>query len=194
MDEQSKKTAIVDPADRCDLILQKLRDKELEPAIILLTHGHFDHMLALHDLRRVTGCPVALHEADAEALTNTDVNGISRFFIDKKFTGHSADRLLKDGDQIEIGHETVRVLHTPGHTAGSVCYLTEEALLSGDTVFAGSVGRTDLYGGNQQMLIRSLKKLKNLYCEEGDKKLYPGHGNLSRLATEVNSNPFFAGL
>ena len=194
VDEQTKKTAIIDPADQCERILQKLKDKELEPILILLTHGHFDHMLALNELRQATACPVALHKSDAEALTDTNANGIRQFFSSRSFIGCKADKILEDGDQLSVGNETVRVLHTPGHTAGSVCYLAGDALLSGDTVFAGSVGRTDLYGGSQAQLLKSLKKLKKLYFEEGDKKLYPGHGNLSRLSAEIEANPFFAGL
>ena len=176
--------AVVDPADEYDKISQKLKDKNLKLDKILLTHAHFDHIMALRRLREQTGAPLYVHEDDVEMLLDpgkslmSSAGGCSR-------PEDPPEHMVRDGDEIPLGTETIKVMHTPGHTKGSVCYICADSIISGDTLFRGSIGRYDFYGGDYDMMLSSLSKLKAL---DGDYKVYPGHGASTTLEHEKETN------
>ena len=175
---------VVDPGDEADKLLQKLEQRSLHVTLILLTHAHFDHMMALEELRRATGAPVAVHEADAPAMADPKKNMMWQFaHVEKPCV--PPERLLREGDEITLGSERITVMHTPGHTMGSVCYMTPAGIITGDTLFRENIGRHDFYGGNYSDLMRSLARLRDL---EGDFRIYPGHGVSSALSYEREHN------
>lgn len=180
----SDECAVVDPGAEAGRIIQKLEEKKLKCTHILLTHAHFDHIMALETVREATGAPVFVHEADSEFLTDNDLNCMS-VFSSEKIKMNPAENLLKDGDVLEIAGERVRVMHTPGHTPGSVCFLCGSDIVSGDTLFRGSIGRYDLPGGDFMTLLSSLKAISEL---DGDRRIYPGHGPSTTLTREREAN------
>lgn len=149
-------------------------------AAILCTHGHFDHLLTEKQLRDRFGVPLYLHENDALCPRDALKNASAVFGSPATFA--PADRLLAGGETLCFGDLSLRVLHTPGHTAGSVVYLTENAAFTGDTLFESGFGRTDLYGGDFAALRRSLETLSKL---PPDTEIYPGHGGMSTLAAAL---------
>lgn len=174
---------IVDPAVTAGAILEAIRAEDACPVGILLTHGHFDHMLSMDTLRATYPLKVSVHEEDAEFLADGKKNAFSLFFHRERSFG-AADVLLKDGDTIPLGNTFIKVIHTPGHTPGSVCYLCGSALLTGDTLFADTYGRCDLYGGSEILMASSLSSLRGL-----DPKLmiYPGHGRFELLGAALDT-------
>ena len=184
VDEKSNKTAIIDPADECEKILKIIGERNLSVEFILLTHAHYDHMMALEELRAKTNAPLYVHEGDAEAVVDPKLSYMYKHTgINKHF--QFAERMLSDGDTLQLGDIEITVLHTPGHTMGSVCYIAEDNIITGDTLFKGDIGRDDLYGGSEIQLMNSIEKLKSL---DGDYKIYPGHGSSSRLSHEKENN------
>lgn len=175
---------VVDPSISEKKILKELEEKNLTLKGILLTHGHFDHIWRAQQLRDETNAPLYVHELDAEMLTDARKNAY-RTFTGMNFTVKEADILLHDGDVIPLGDEQINVLHTPGHTKGSVCYDTGDSIISGDTIFAEGFGRCDLYGGDMIELKKSIQMLTKM-SESEIRWLYPGHGESSTLrrATE----------
>jgi glyoxylase-like metal-dependent hydrolase (beta-lactamase superfamily II) len=175
---------VVDPSISEKKIINNLKEQGLILKGILLTHGHFDHIWRAQELRNETGAPLYVHELDDEMLTDADKNAY-RTFTGNDFTVKKADVLLQDGDTVELGNEIIKVIHTPGHTRGSVCYDTGDSLLTGDTIFAEGFGRCDLYGGDMSALKNSIKKLTNL-AETENRWIFCGHGESSTLrqATE----------
>ena len=179
-----KEAFVVDPSISEKKILAKLKEKDLSLKGILLTHGHFDHIWRAQELKNETCAPLYIHELDDEMLVDADKNAY-RTFTGNEFTIEKADVLLHDGDTITLGDEKIKVLHTPGHTKGSVCYDTGDFLLSGDTIFSQGFGRYDLYGGDLNALKSSLEMLVKM-AESETRWLYSGHGESSTLrqATE----------
>ena len=176
--------ALVDPGGVSDALLDALDKVDLR--LILLTHGHYDHIAGLERLRVLyPDVPVCIHEADEVMLRAPECN-FSREISGRPFTSR-ADRLLKDGYTLALGSLTIDVLHTPGHSLGSVCYCVDSTIFCGDTIFQGSAGRTDLYGGDEAALFASLGVLKAL---DGDRLLLPGHGADTTLDAERASNYF----
>lgn len=171
---------LVDPGYEAEFVLEQVRCKGKKVAAILLTHGHFDHVGAVKPIVEETGCQVYIHAEDAR-LPSQHTNG-------EIYHTHT----YADGDVLELAGMTFRVIHTPGHTPGSVCLLCADVMLAGDTLFAGTCGRTDIppYGNPMQMK-RSLTRLKHL---EGDYQVFPGHGHHSTLEEERRTNPFMQGL
>ena len=166
--------AVVDPSENAEQILAAVRESGAVLDFILLTHGHFDHILFLDELRDASGAPAYVHENDAELLPDAQKNAFFYFFH-KERTFRPAERTLRDGDTLTLGDATIRVIHTPGHTSGSVSYLCDGSLLlTGDTLFDGNVGRYDLYGADESALYRSLDRLRAL---PDTLTVYPGHGN-----------------
>lgn len=151
---------------------------------ILLTHGHFDHVCGVADLKNACGGEVCIAEADAPCLTDEKIN-LNAYANYAAFLPAPPDRLLRDGDVLPLGETAIRVLATPGHTPGSVCFLAGDAMFSGDTLFRLSMGRTDMPGGSTRRLFASLKKLGEL---PGDYDVYPGHEALTTLAYEKRNN------
>lgn len=181
--------AVIDPGAEADSILAAVGDVPVEA--VVLTHGHFDHLGAVAEIVKRTGAPLMVHEADAGAITSCAANGGSLFGF--RDVAPPADRLLRDGDRIVVGSLVLEVLATPGHTPGGISLLVDSSdeahLFSGDTLFAGSVGRTDFPGGDARTLARSLaEKLAPL----DDRMLvHPGHGPDSTIARERRINPFW---
>lgn len=177
-----KSAAVIDPSVDCNSIMSLLSSKNARLERIILTHGHFDHILSLDTLRALTGATVYIHENDAEMLSDSEKNAYAFFFSENKVWA-AADRLLKDGDIICIGNEKIKVISTPGHSKGSICLLCDEFMLTGDTLFADNIGRCDLYGGNMMQMYASLSRLA-----EFDPKLtiYPGHGDTNTLGQALS--------
>lgn len=175
---------IVDPGEEAGRIAARIEELGKKPVYILLTHGHFDHIGAAKELRERYGCPVAIGERDAEMLQDPMKSQAGQSHAEKyRF---SADRLLREGDTFEEAGLKIAVLETPGHTLGSVSYLCEDNLFCGDVLFRGDAGRTDLYGGDYQTLLETLRALALL---PEDTAVYPGHGALTSIKREKMMNP-----
>jgi len=186
-DEQTKEAVVVDPGAEGSRILNRLEKKGLQCKYIVLTHGHMDHVGALNEVREATGAEVMIHKADAGMLTSPSQN--LSLFMGAKLKFKEADKLLEDGDKIQLGGITIEVLHTPGHTLGGICLkLDDKNIITGDTLFAGSVGRSDFPGGSHEQLINSIKTKLMAYPD--DTKVYPGHGPSSTIGSEKKHNPF----
>ena len=171
-DENTLECAVIDPGDESNTILNYLEENRLRPKYILLTHGHFDHVLAVNTLHDETGATVCMHPKDVGS-------------GDYRFDPPEGSVMVSEGDAISVGGLTFRVMETPGHTPGGVCYLCQDAIFSGDTLFADSCGRTDLPGGDMSTLLRSLKRLYDL---PGDYEVYPGHMGPTTLDRERQGN------
>lgn len=180
---------VIDPAISEKRILARLEDEGLTLKGILLTHGHFDHIWRAEELRNATGAPLYVHEADAEILTDSKKNAYATF-TGGSFTISEADGLLREGDALTLGTERITVLHTPGHTKGSVCYDTGEILITGDTLFAQGFGRYDLYGGDLKALKGSLQRLLELASTE-NRWIYCGHGENSTLKAATDMIKYY---
>ena len=177
--EHDNKIAVIDPGDEAGRILGELKKSDAQVEYILLTHGHYDHTTAVPELHRaLPQAKIYIHQADA--------NGAgSRLF---PLAGQVDDLLLYDeGDTLPLGTLTIEVLHTPGHSPGSVTLKAGQVLFTGDTLFAGSMGRTDLAGGDEAQIMASLKRLGEL---EGNFHVLPGHMGTSELDRERRSNPY----
>lgn len=181
---------LVDPGEYTkglkDYVLQNKNDIKC----ILLTHRHFDHILGTAEvLKDSPNAKTVMHKDDAEGLSNSAISLAKNF--DRPQEPINADVLVADGDIISLGNTKIKVMHTPGHTSGSVCYIVDDSIFCGDTVFKLSCGRTDLPSGDSSKLLSSLKKLKNL---DADYKLYPGHNEDTLLSFEKDNNPYMIGL
>ncbi len=174
---------VVDPSVSVNAILNCATEAGAILEGILLTHGHFDHMISLDSLRAAASLEAFVHEADAPLLTDGKKNAFYTFF-GKERVYRPAEKLLHDGDEISLGTERIKVLHTPGHTSGSVCYLCGDTLLTGDTLFAESFGRCDLFGGSEAQMSESLAKLRKL---DPGLCICPGHGADSRLGNALDN-------
>lgn len=176
-----------DPADKGDYIYETMKEKGFNVAGILLTHGHFDHIWGTNKLRELSGAPIYAYEAEKQLCEDAVVNVSEQ--VGRPYTV-IPDRYLKDGEEITIAGMTCELIATPGHTVGSCCYYFEEdkILISGDTLFQESVGRTDLATGSMSSIIRSIKE--RLFVLPDDVKVYPGHGDVTKIGLEKKYNPF----
>lgn len=186
-DETTGRAFIVDPGGDAKRIMDKVEELHLKVEAILLTHGHFDHIMAVDQLREKFGCKVYLSKAE-EALIKDPQQNVSAMF--GRPMGTSADELIEDGQQLQIAGFQIEVLATPGHTKGGVCYYLkeQEIAFSGDTIFEGSVGRSDFPGGSASELVRSIKD--KLCVLPDDTQLFPGHGDSTVVSYEKQYNPF----
>lgn len=184
--ESTGLAVVIDPGFEADRICSAVDEKKLKIKYIILTHGHPDHVGALADVKRHTGAEILVHADDAFMLGPGGVS-IARL-LGMKPVLLEPDRLLSDGDIIEFGRLRAHIIHTPGHTPGSICIKIDDILFTGDTLFAGSIGRTDLPGGDEQQLMVSLfQRLKGI--DDGI-IVYPGHGLPSSMGEERMHNPF----
>lgn len=168
-------SAVVDPSIEVKEILDALNGTKLR--YILLTHGHFDHILKLDALKCATGAEICIHESDAKMLTDPELNASDFFGLD--FVSLGADRVLRDGEALPLGRESIEIVHTPGHTPGSVCFDCGSDLVCGDTLFTSGYGRYDLPGGDAKVLFSSLQKLAD---RRDNPMIHPGHGASCALA------------
>ena len=174
-EENSKSCCVLDPGGEAKKVLEFMEIRGLSLDAVLLTHGHFDHVGAVKDLHEATGCKVYLCTEDCTMPPKWTAGEL--FYTDA----------YGEGDELNLAGLTIRVMHTPGHTPGSVCLVVENSIFCGDTLFAGSCGRTDLPGGDQNVLFGSLLRLAAL---EEDYTCYPGHSGSTTLAREKQYNPF----
>jgi hydroxyacylglutathione hydrolase len=187
VDSASREAAVIDPGSNAEQIIQELERVNAKARYIIDSHGHWDHIGANLALAEKTGAGILIHRLDQPMLADANSSLASLFRADGK--GGEAERLLEDGDIIELGKLRLTVLHTPGHTPGGICLLVEDLLFSGDTLFNLSVGRTDLYGGDTETLINSLRD--KLLPLPDQLQVLPGHGAASELGYEKAHNPYF---
>ena len=190
---RTMEAVVVDPGfesyDDAEHVLSIVEEKKLKVKSIVNTHGHPDHTCGNRAVKDATGAPILIHEAEAEMLSETGKKLAALFGF--HVVSPPADGYLVEGDIVKFGDARLQVLHTPGHSPGSVCLLDENSVFSGDTLFAGSVGRVDLPGGSSRELLRSLReKLSRL---PDHLALYPGHGPRSTIGEEKRCNPFLQG-
>ena len=185
--EGEKKIIVVDPADKGDYLYNAFKEAGFEVAAILLTHAHFDHIWGCNQLRELAGVQVFACEEERELCESAKLNVSAD--VGRPYTV-TVDWYLRDGEEVTIEGMKFKMIHTPGHTQGSCCYYFEEdnILVSGDTLFEGSVGRSDLPTGNGATLTRSLKE--RLMILPDDTLVFPGHGNGTTIADEKKYNPF----
>lgn len=178
---ETKKGVLVDPAGKTNEILNRLEDEELIPVAVLLTHGHFDHIMGLPSLLSECPLPVIASEKEAALLLDPDLNMTRNY---RRTQSVRPDRLVRDGEILEFPGFSLRVIETPGHTEGSVCYYSEEdgILISGDTLFEYSYGRTDFPTGDGRALARSLNEV--IFRLPPETRVYPGHGAPTDVGTE----------
>ena len=187
--ESDKEGMIIDPGDDANQILKSVKDSGLDIKIIVLTHGHFDHIGALKEVKEATGAELAIHADDAYFLQERPLNTVFGFPYPDPV---APDRLLNGGDSIDIGDLHFWVLHTPGHSLGGICLLGQGVVFSGDTLFNYGIGRTDFPGGSYNQLLNSIHT--KLMVLPDDTTVYPGHGPDTTIGTERRGNPFLRGL
>jgi len=183
----TRKAAVIDPGGDGEAILGEIARLGLTVTKILLTHGHFDHVGAVGLLREKTGAPVHLHPADLGRMTGASRQGM--LFGLSVSDPPAPDVLVEEGDVVRLEEQEFLVAHTPGHTPGCVSFLVGKMAFVGDLIFAGSIGRTDLPGGNHEQLIESVRK--KIFPLPDDTVLFPGHGPATTVGEEKQSNPFF---
>ncbi len=188
-DERTRTAVVVDPGDDVERIASVLERHALRVVAIVATHAHIDHVGGLATLKERTGAPVLLHEADMPLYENLDTQAHWLGAPTPAMT--EIDRYLAEHQRVEFGSHALQVLHTPGHTPGSVSFVLEERvpfILSGDTLFAGSIGRTDLWGGSYEEIMRSIRS--KLLSFSDDVGVLPGHGAETTIGVERRTNPF----
>ena len=182
-DDAAHTCAIIDPGYQAKTILAQVKKLGLEVDAILLTHGHFDHVGAVSEIVEATGCKLWMREGDWSQIPSP----MTSYFYPLANCDFTEVQFCEESQTISVGGLEFHVLETPGHTHGSVCYLCENAMFSGDTLFAGSCGRTDLPGGDWDTIEASLARLAKI---EDDYTVYPGHGGSTTLAREKKYNPY----
>ncbi len=184
-DKNTKKCIVVDPGAKPEDIINKVKQKGLNIEYIVLTHGHGDHITNVLKLKEMTNAKIVAHIDEKEILLDKRKNLSSQLY--SYAIEFDADIYVKDNDTLKVGDMKLKFIHTPGHTPGSMCIKIDNNMLTGDTLFAGSIGRTDFYGGDYKKMQKSLKKLEKY---DNDIMIYPGHGPSSNLKIEKMSNPF----
>ena len=184
MDDKTKKAVLIDATALSPEITETVKKLNAEVEYILLTHGHFDHIMGLSALKKALNTEAVIHKDDLTISDN--LNEYTRLFNIPDSIPPKYEIYIKDGDIIPVGNMKIKVIHTPGHTEGGVCYLIDDKLFSGDTLFRESVGRTDLFGGNFKKLSDSIKN--KLFTLPDNITVYPGHGSQTTIGHEKKYN------
>jgi glyoxylase-like metal-dependent hydrolase (beta-lactamase superfamily II) len=185
-EDEGKNCVLIDPGDEPGRIIEAIKNHQLEPERILLTHAHIDHIRYLKTIQDKLGLPLFMHEDDLPLLENINEQAL---FFDLTSSGvPHVDGFVRDNQEIEIGSMHLKVLHTPGHSPGGVCYYGDHHLFAGDVLFKESIGRTDLYGGNFNLLKESIKN--KLLTLPDETVVHPGHGEDTTIGQEKRRNPF----
>ena len=190
-DDATREVFVIDPGDEAERILAELRRLDARPLAIVNTHGHFDHVQAVDEVRRAAHIPFWIHEGERSVLESGPSRAKVLFGVDLP-PSPVPDRWLADGEVLSVGSLRLTVRHTPGHSPGGVCLVGDGLVFTGDTLFAGSVGRTDLPGANQDALFASIARV--LLPLPDDTACYPGHGPGTTIGEEKRSNPFVVPL
>ncbi len=185
--QSGRESVVVDPGDEAERILSFLKDLGMKPKLIIATHTHFDHVLGVEALRSATGALFAIHKQDLSILGSMQAR-VQQFMGFKVPPPPKVDRFLAQGDVVKVGDETIQVLHTPGHSPGSISLAGKGYVFTGDALFNQSIGRTDLPGGDFDTLIHSIKD--QLFQLEDETMVYPGHGPETTIGDEKLANPF----
>ena len=190
-DETTHEAMVIDPGDNIDRVLAILQKHQLTLKQIVITHGHIDHVGGAMKLKAATGAPILINKNDAPQLAMLDIQ--ARWLGMQSPGAVTIDASLDDDQRLKTGNISATVMHTPGHTEGSTClfFPAEEKLIAGDTLFAGSIGRTDLPGGNFEKIMRSLHD--RVLALPDETIVVPGHGSLTTIGEERESNPFLTG-
>lgn len=181
-DETSRKAVLIDASSNIPELIEFAKDYDVE--YILLTHGHFDHIMGLTSLKEALNAEAVICKDDL--IISDNINEFTSLFGLPDVVPPAYDKYIKDGDIINVGNLEIKVIHTPGHTEGGVCYLIGNKLFSGDTLFKGSVGRTDLFGGNFKKLSDSIKD--KLFKLDDKIEVFPGHGDMTTIGFEKKYN------
>lgn len=186
MCEDTKEAMIVDLGGESEEIIKKSKELDFKINCIVLTHGHGDHIAGIPGLLSVIDCPVYIHEKDEEMLLSPKLNLTAVMSTEE--ISIKPDGLLKDGDILKVGNLEIKVIHTPGHTMGGISLKVGDYLITGDTLFKGSIGRTDLHGGSYDTIIDSVNSKLLTYSD--DTIILPGHGPATKVGIEKKTNPF----
>lgn len=184
-DSKSLNAAIIDPGEDGDKVILGVKKGGFKPEILINTHGHYDHMLSDDAIRAKFQIPLAIHKDDVRMLSDVYKNGSAMFSTSGIVK--NPDMLLEDNQKVKLSFASFKVMHTPGHTKGGICLLFDGFLITGDTLFAGTIGRTDFDGGDYEEMTSSLSKIKNL---DPSLIIYPGHGSSTTLANELRYNQY----
>ncbi|MBK5243594.1 MAG: MBL fold metallo-hydrolase [Eubacteriaceae bacterium] len=188
-DENSLEAAVIDPGFEDSRILEIIENNKLKVKYILLTHGHFDHLGGLNQVKAATGAKVLIHKNDADCLIEPKRN--LSVLVGMTFKLEPADGLLSESETIHVGKLNIRVIHTPGHSKGGVCFLVEDTLIAGDTLFNTSIGRTDFADGDLSELLGNIQT--KIFVLNDNIKVLPGHGENTTIGYEKKHNPFLQG-
>jgi len=184
-DEKTKKAVIIDPGGDAQSILNVINKNDFCVELVILTHGHPDHIGALQEILRKTGAKVAFHEKEEALLLNAKKQRQGYFDIE---SSSEVKIKLKGGEILKIGEINLKIIHTPGHTPGGICIKVNDMIFTGDTLFAGSIGRTDFPGGSYEQIMESINT--KLLTQKDQTVIYPGHGGKSTIKQEKATNPF----
>lgn len=176
---------IIDPGAEGSHLIKFIKQEKISINYIVNTHGHPDHIGANRKIKEHTNAPILIHQYDAPMLAKS--GSVLSFIFPLESSSPAADTFIKDGDLIECAGMKLKVLHTPGHTPGGISLLIDDSIFTGDTLFSGSIGRSDLPGGSPQVLLSSIKKILSL---DENLIIYPGHGPSTTVGQELHSNPF----
>lgn len=187
-DKDTLECVLIDPGADIDFIISKIREDDLKPVAIWLTHGHFDHAFAAGLLSKMLDIPVFMSQKDEELLELLYEKAIEFGFSGQEYIPIEKVIYLEDGDTLKLGDEIISVFEAPGHTKGSLCYATSLGVFVGDVIFEGSIGRSDLHGGNYNTLINSITS--RILTLPDDTVLFPGHGRKTSVGVEKRTNPF----
>jgi hydroxyacylglutathione hydrolase len=186
--EKTRRCIVLDPGDEGEAILEALKQAKLTVALIVISHGHIDHVSALKTVKEGTGAPFAIHEAEKATFASVLKRISGQIGVDSAEALLKPDRLLKEGDSVDVDDLHFTVIHTPGHTPGGLCLLGHGVVFTGDTLFYYGIGRTDFPGGSTATLMKSLRE--KLMALPDETVVYPGHGPSTTMGKERRGNPF----